>query len=59
MSIENLKVPQKGFTKAERKWLEELVKAIKTVHAVPGQNISISDSDQGQTINAQDCPPCP
>jgi hypothetical protein len=59
MSIENLKVPAKGFTKAERKWLEELIKAIKTVHAVQGHNVTITDTDQGQLINANDCRPCP
>lgn len=59
MTIENLTLPAKGFTKAEREWIKNvLIPAIKTVHAVPGHNVTISDSDNGQTINAMDCPPC-
>jgi hypothetical protein len=59
MTIENLKVPEKGFTKAERDWIKNvLIPAIKTVHAVQGHNVTISDGDEGQTINASDCPPC-
>jgi hypothetical protein len=57
MSVENLRLPQKGFTKAERKWLEELVKAIKTVHGVAGRHVTISDTNEGQLINADDCAP--
>jgi type IV secretory pathway protease TraF len=59
MSPENLTLPEKGFTKAERAWLKELIAAIKTVHGLAGQNVTISDSDNGQVINASDCDPCP
>jgi hypothetical protein len=55
----DLKLPMKGFTKSERVWLEELIEVIKTVHAVSGRNVSISDSDSGQVVNAADCEPCP
>jgi len=55
----NLKLPEKGFTKAERAWLAELIEAIKTVHAVQGRNTTISDTNEGQVINADDCDPCP
>jgi len=55
----NLKLPEKGFTKAERAWLAELIEAIKTVHAVQGRNTTISDTNVGQVINADDCDPCP
>jgi len=56
VNIENLKVPTKGFTKAERDWIKNvLIPAIKTVHAVSGHLTTVSDSDQGQVINAQDC----
>ncbi len=57
-----LQLPQKGFTKAERKWLQELIDAIKTVQGVQGRNVTISNANSGQTINADDCtacPPCP
>ncbi len=55
-----LELPEKGFTRAERKWLkEELIKAIKTVQGVQGRNVTISNDDSGQTINADDCTPCP
>ena len=58
MNIQNLQLPAKGFTKAERKWIKEvLIPAIKTVHAVPGRNVSITDDASGQTINARDCDP--
>jgi len=59
VNIDQLRPPGKGFTKAERKWIEEvLIPAIKTVHAVQGRNCSITDTDNGQTINANDCQPC-
>lgn len=58
MTIDSLKVPKYGFTKAERAWLEELVNAIKTVRGVAGRNVSITEADRGQTINADDCTPC-
>jgi len=54
-----LKLPDKGFTKSERAWLAELIEAIKTVHAVQGRNTTISDTNGGQVINADDCTPCP
>jgi type IV secretory pathway protease TraF len=53
--MDDLKLPDKGFTKAERAWLKELIQAIKTVRAVSGTNVSISNSDAGQIINANDC----
>ncbi len=55
----NLQLPEKGFTKAERAWLKQLVESIKTVRAIAGQNITISESGNGQLINASDCDPCP
>jgi len=57
--IADLKLPEKGFTKAERAWLDELIEAIKTVHAIQGRNTTISDTNVGQVINADDCTPCP
>lgn len=59
MSIDELKVPEKGFTKSERAWLKELVKSIKTVQALQGRNVTIStEVGKGQTISADDCTPC-
>ncbi len=57
--MDDLKLPAKGFTKAERAWLEELITAIKTVRAIQGKDISISDTDTGQVVNASDCAACP
>lgn len=54
----NLTLPDKGFTKAEREWLKQLIEAINTVHGVQGRNVTITDSKDGQTINANDCAPC-
>jgi hypothetical protein len=54
-----LKLPEKGFTKAEREWLRELIDAINTVRAIKGRNVTITPSKSGQVINASDCPPCP
>ncbi len=60
MSPLELKLPEKGFTKAERKWLQDqLIEAIKTVYGIQGRNVTISNADTGQTINADDCAPCP
>ena len=59
MNAAQLKLPDKGFTKAERKWLAELIEAIKTVQGISGRNVSIDNNEQGQIINAIDCPPCP
>ncbi len=60
MDVQNLTVPDKGFTKAERKWIkEQLIPAIKTVYGVAGSNVSITNQDSGQTISANDCDPCP
>ncbi len=61
-AIADLRLPEKGFTKAERKWLLELIKAIQTLHAVAGRNVTVTDNDNGQVISADDCaacPPCP
>ena len=55
----DLKLPEKGFTKAERAWLRELIEAIKTVQAVAGRNVSIDRRpNHGTVINANDCSPC-
>jgi len=54
-----LKLPEKGFTKTERAWLQKLITAIKTVQGISGRNCSITNTDDGQTINATDCTPCP
>ncbi len=54
-----LRLPEKGFTKAERAWLQTLIDAIKTVRAIQGRNTTVSDANEGQTINADDCTPCP
>jgi len=59
MTPESLKLPQKGFTKAERAWLQQLIEAIKTVQAVQGRNCTITNTGDGQVINADDCTPCP
>lgn len=59
MNVDGLQVPDKVFTKAERKWIKEvLIPAIRTVHGVAGRNISITDSEKDQVINAADCQPC-
>ncbi len=55
-----LKLPEKGFTKAERAWIaSELAKAFQTINAVSGRNTTIDNSDEGQTVNASDCDKCP
>ncbi len=54
-----LQLPEKGFTKAERAWLKELIEAIKTVEGIAGRNVSITNSNTGQIVNAADCQPCP
>ncbi len=60
MDVQNLTAPEKGFTKAEREWIKTvLIPAIKTVQGVAGKNVSITNSDNGQTIAASDCQPCP
>ncbi len=59
MNPQDLTLPEKGFTKAERAWLKELISAIKTVQGVAGRNVTITNADSGQTINASDCDPCP
>lgn len=59
MNVQNLKLPEKGFTKAERAWLKELIDAIKTVNGIAGRNCTITNDASGQMINADDCSPCP
>ncbi len=60
MNIQNLTLPAKGFTKAEREWIKTvLIPAIKTVQGVAGKNCAITNTDAGQTISASDCQPCP
>jgi hypothetical protein len=58
MPAPDLKLPKRGFTKAERAWLLKLIEAIKTVQAVQGRNTSIDNQPDGQVINASDCAPC-
>lgn len=60
MNVDNLQLPEKGFTKKEREWIKNvLFPAIRTVHAIQGRNVQITDSDNGQMIGANDCPECP
>ncbi len=60
MNLQTLTLPDKGFTKAEREWIKNvLIPAIKTVNAVQGKNVTITNSDNGQEIAASDCQPCP
>ncbi len=54
----DLQLPEKGFTKSERAWLAQLIEAIRTVQAVAGNNTTISNTGDGQVINAEDCSPC-
>ena len=57
-----LRPPPKGFTKAEREWIEKvLIPAIRTVYGTAGRNVSITNNPNaaGQVINASDCAPCP
>ncbi len=54
-----LQLPAKGFTKSERVWLQQLIDAIKTVQGIAGRNVTITNADSGQIINASDCDPCP
>lgn len=54
-----LKVPEKGFTKAERIWIRELIEVIRTVRGVQGRHVTISNTADGQVINADECDPCP
>lgn len=60
MNIDDLfnSIPGGAFTKKEREWLKKLKIGLKTVQAVQGTNVSITNSDNGQTINASNCPPC-
>ncbi len=50
-----LQLPEKGFTKAEREWLRELIEAIKTVEGIAGRNVKITNDATGQMIAANDC----
>lgn len=60
MDLQNLNLPDKGFTKAERAWIKDvLFPAIKLVHGIQGRNVKITDGDTGQTIATNDCQPCP
>jgi len=54
----DITVPQKGFTKSEKQWLEQLIADIKTCRAIAGDHCQVSDGSDGQTISADDCPPC-
>ncbi len=60
MDIDSIFDNLQGFTKKEREWLKTKLKpALKTVQGVAGKNVSITNSDSGQTIAASDCDPCP
>lgn len=62
MDLRDLKLPERGFTLAEREWIANvLIPSIRTVHGIAGRNVSITDDPggSGQTINASDCQPCP
>ncbi len=60
MNVDQLIVPDKGFTKSEREWITAiLIPAIRTVQGIAGRNVSITNTDKGQIINAADCDPCP
>lgn len=60
MNIDEIFENLPGFTKREREWLRTKLKpAMKTVHGVAGRNVTITDKNEGQTINAADCQPCP
>jgi hypothetical protein len=60
MNIDAIFDNLQGFTKKEREWLKTKLKpALKTVQGVQGKNVSITNADNGQTINASDCQPCP
>jgi hypothetical protein len=40
-------------------YLNELIKAVKTVQPIAGRNVTIGEEKgKGTTINATDCPPC-
>ncbi len=52
--MDDLKLPAKGFTKAERAWLADLITAIKTVHAIQGANATVINTPSGQVISASD-----
>jgi hypothetical protein len=52
MTPNELTVPTKGFTKAERAWLEQLVLAIKTAQPIAGTNVRIDvQAGQGTVVN--------
>lgn len=50
-----LEVPKSGFTKNERSWIAELVQAINGAKAIQGENVTVTDGPDGQTIAADDC----
>lgn len=54
-----IKLPDKGFTHAERAWLAELLKEIQRVTAISGKNTFIDNTPQGQVINAIPPPTTP
>ena len=47
------KLPDKGFTKAEKQWLEQVIQDIAGAKAIQGQNTTVDSRPDGQTINAQ------
>lgn len=53
-----LTMPARGFTKQERAWLAEAIKEINSLRAIAGRNVTIDNHNEGQVINAADCPPC-
>jgi len=58
MSEFGLRPPSKGFTKAERAWIAELIAEIRSVKAVQGANMTVNNTESGQVVNANDCPLC-
>jgi hypothetical protein len=50
-----LKLPAKGFTDTEREWLEDLLAELRSVRAVAGASIKVSDNANGQVISADEC----
>lgn len=60
MNIDDIFENLQGFTKKEREWLKTKLKpALKTVQGVAGRNVTITNEDSGQMINANDCDACP
>jgi hypothetical protein len=50
-----LELPAKGFTDTERAWLEGLLAELRSVRAIAGAGIQVSDNADGQEISADEC----